>query len=308
MKTLFSRHSTLNTGLPTATALTGSLISRTVKWFKAVSTWRICPRSGFCTSTFCPQAGKERAATARKEFQNLCTFPPPRILIYGLSRRPRPRASWTGFGSRWSFSLCRGRARITRRRLFAASVVTRLAQGRRCAFYGGVLADIVEHQLAIADRAGPVSHREGLHAIDGFPVHEHFALLQYLKEEDLALVSAAVAVGELFNEKDAAILVKLDFTIHEIGHEHLHRRAAGLLRNLVDDFLWKGMEQQRAISLPRTDDCVQGLAPAAPVLLLPVSPRSNDRPQSLKLFARPLFVSVDGTSGGVAPGACFVPG
>src|SRR5882762_8512000 len=104
------------------------------------------------------------------------------------------------------------------------------------------------------------------------------------------------------------ILVKLDFTIHEIGHEDLHRRAAGRLRNLVDDFLWKGMEQQRAVSFPRTDDCVQGLAPAAPVLLLSVSPRSNDRPQSLKLFARPLFVSVDGTSGGVAPRACFVPG
>src|SRR5258708_28039564 len=76
MKTLFSRHSTLNTGLPTATVLTGSLISRTVKWFKAVSTWRICPRSGFCTSTFCPQAGNERTATAMKEFQSLFTFPP----------------------------------------------------------------------------------------------------------------------------------------------------------------------------------------------------------------------------------------
>src|SRR5260370_6267917 len=116
------------------------------------------------------------------------------------------------------------------------------------------MADVVEHQLAITDRAGPVSHREWLHAIDNLPVHEHFSLLQYLKEEDLALVSAAVAVGELFNEKDAAILVTLDFTIHEIGHEDLHRRAAGLLRNLVDDFLSKGMEQPRGVSLPRTHD------------------------------------------------------
>src|SRR5580692_6340220 len=76
MKTLFSRHSTLNTGLPTATVLTGSFISRTVKWFKAVSTWRICPRSGFCTSTFCPQAGIESTATAIQEFQSFFTFPP----------------------------------------------------------------------------------------------------------------------------------------------------------------------------------------------------------------------------------------
>jgi len=95
-----------------------------------------------------------------------------------------------------------------------------------------------EHQLAVADRAGPVSHWEGLHAIDKLPVHEHFALLRYLKEEDLALVSAAVAVGELFNEKDAA------FSSNSISpstnrHGDLHGLTAGLLRNLVDDLLWK---------------------------------------------------------------------
>src|SRR5216683_5624006 len=171
-----------------------------------------------------------------------------------------------------------------------------------------MLANLVEHQLAVADRARPVSHWEWLHAIDNLPVHEHFSLLRYLKEEDLALVGAAVAVGELFNEENASVLVKLDFTIHEIRNEDLHRGAASLFRNLVDDFLWKGMEQQRAISLPRTDDCVQGLAPAAPVLLLSVSPRSNDRPQGLKFLAGPFLVGVDGTPGGIAPGACFVPG
>src|ERR1700687_3656508 len=131
-----------------------------------------------------------------------------------------------------------------------------------------MLANVVEHQFAVTDRARRVSHREWLHAIYNLPVHEHFSLLQYLKEEDLSLVSAAVAVGELFNEKDATFFVKLDFTIHEIGNEDLHRGAASLFRNLVDDFLWKGMEQQRAISLPRTDDCVQGLEPTAPVLIL----------------------------------------
>src|SRR5260370_7512801 len=135
-----------------------------------------------------------------------------------------------------------------------------------------MLANLVEHQLAVADRAGPVSHREWLHAIDNLPIHEHFSLLRYLKEEDLALVGAAVPVWELFNEENAAILVKLDFTIHEIGHEDLHRSAASLLRNLVDDFLWEGMKQQRPVSLPRPTASLPALAPPAPVLLLPVSP------------------------------------
>src|SRR5216684_4564671 len=171
-----------------------------------------------------------------------------------------------------------------------------------------MLANLVEHQLAVADRAGPVSHWEWLHAIDNLPIHEHFSLLRYLKEEDLALVGAAVAVGELFNEENAAILVKLDFPIHEIGNEDLHRGAASLLRNLVDDFLWKGMKQQRAVSFPRTDDCVQGLAPATPVLLLSVWPGWNDQPRGLKFLAGPLLVSVDGTPGGIAPGARFISG
>src|SRR5260370_41517615 len=170
-----------------------------------------------------------------------------------------------------------------------------------------MLANVVEHQLAVADRARPVSHREWLHALGSLTIHEHFSLLQYLKEEDLALVSAAVAVGELFNEENAAILVKLDFPIHEIGHEDLHRGAASLLRNLVDDFLWKGMKQQRAVSFPRTDDCVQGLAPATPVLLLSISPSSNDRPQALKFLAGPLLVGVDGTPAALPPATRFVP-
>src|SRR2546426_11318162 len=53
---------------------------------------------------------------------------------------------------------------------------------------------------------------------------------------------------------------------------------------------------------------MQGLAPATPILLLSVSPRSNDRPQGLKLLAGPLLIGVDGTPGGIAPSACFIPG
>jgi len=59
-------------------------------------------------------------------------------------------------------------------------------------------------------------------------------------------VSTAIAVGELFDEKNAAILVKLNFSVHQLGDEDLHRCTTGLLRDLVDDFLWEGMKQERA--------------------------------------------------------------
>ena len=72
--------------------------------------------------------------------------------------------------------------------------------------------------------------------------------------------------------------------------------------------LWEGVKQQRAVSFPRTDNRVQGLTPASPVLLLSVSPSSNDRPQGLELLTGPLLVGVDCTAGGIAPGARFIPG
>ena len=83
---------------------------------------------------------------------------------------------------------------------------------------GRTLANVVEHQLAIPNRPCPVSHREWLYALDNPPVHEHFAPSRYLKKEDLALVSGSVAVGKLLDEKNAAVLVKLNLPIHEVGN------------------------------------------------------------------------------------------
>src|SRR6266568_3228199 len=97
------------------------------------------------------------------------------------------------------------------------------------ALHGGVLANVVEYQLAVTNRPRSVLHREWLHALDNPPVHEHFALPGYLKKEDFALVGASIGVGKLLDEEDAAILVKLDFPIDEIGNRDLHRITAGLL-------------------------------------------------------------------------------
>ena len=104
------------------------------------------------------------------------------------------------------------------------------------------------------------------------------------------------------------MLVKLDFPIDKIGNGDLNRIAAGLLRNLVDDFLGKGMKQQRPVAFARTDNRVQGLAPTTPVLVLSISPSLNDRPQGLKLLAEVFLMGVDLASNGIALCACFIPG
>src|SRR5271157_2005288 len=62
-KTLFSRHSTLNDGLPAATCTTGSPISMTVRWLSAVFRWTMRVRSLVSVSIFCATAGTNSAAS-----------------------------------------------------------------------------------------------------------------------------------------------------------------------------------------------------------------------------------------------------
>ena len=71
IKTLFSRHSILKAELPAATVVTGSPDSITVRWFSAVCTWTIRPRSGSSVSIFCAQAGTPSTARATQIVINL---------------------------------------------------------------------------------------------------------------------------------------------------------------------------------------------------------------------------------------------
>src|SRR5271166_1552128 len=63
INTLFSRHSTLNVGLPAATCTTGSPTSMTVRWFNAVFRCTMRVRSLVSVSIFCATAGTSTAAS-----------------------------------------------------------------------------------------------------------------------------------------------------------------------------------------------------------------------------------------------------
>src|SRR5579863_1035832 len=157
----------------------------------------ICRPAGSETTTFWARAPHESAVTARKESQILLTsVSPSHLYICGAAGEARNQASRTAFVLLRSFSLRASCACIARSGLFAASVPAQLVCARCGALYGGAMANVVEHQLAIADRAASVSHWERLHAINNFAVHEHFTFLRHLKEEDLALVGSPVAVGK----------------------------------------------------------------------------------------------------------------
>src|SRR5271157_1223918 len=95
-KTLFSRHSILNEGLPAATCRTGSPTSMTVRWFNAVLRWTMRVRSLVSVSIFCATAGTNTAAsTANINTTRLmaCLFLPLVRMLY-VQETPS-EVSWT---------------------------------------------------------------------------------------------------------------------------------------------------------------------------------------------------------------------
>ena len=138
-----------------------------------------------------------------------------------------------------------------------------------------MLANIIEYQLPIANRAGTIAHRERLDAIDDFSIRDNFTFLRHLEKKDFAFVGASIAIGKVFDEKYAAILIELDFAIDKIRSCDLHRMTAGFLRYHVDHLLRKRVPQERSLAPAATHYGVQRLAPATPILLLFVRPFAN---------------------------------
>jgi len=143
---------------------------------------------------------------------------------------------------------------------------------------------------------GPISHREWLHAKSTTSRPRALLPSQYLKEEICARECCVTSSG-IVNEKRRG--PSSSTSIHHPRDRH--ETCTGVLRSppqSCHDFCGKD-EQQRAVSFPAQMTCVQDGTSRAGFASFR-SPRSNDRPQSLNSSPRPLFVSVDGTSGGVA--------
>jgi len=174
----------------------------------------------------------------------------------------------TAVGLRWSFS---------------CAEVVRLSSGDSHKFWLSVSRWRWRTSLntSLPSRIVPDPYRIGwLHAIDTFP---STALLpsSILKEEDLRSVSAAVTVRELFNEKDAPSR-QLDSPSTRSARRPA--QACWPFLAILSMISVEGMENSEPFPFPAQMMRAR-TGTAAPVLLLP-SPTLDDRPQSLKLFAR----------------------
>src|ERR1019366_3364494 len=76
IKTLLSRHSTLNAALPAATVTTGSPTSITVRWSSAVWIGTTQSRLGVAVSIFCAQEGTASAKIISPPKKRCMVFSP----------------------------------------------------------------------------------------------------------------------------------------------------------------------------------------------------------------------------------------
>src|SRR5271165_4369413 len=294
-KTLFSRHSTLNVGLPAATCTTGSPTSMTVRWFNAVFRWTMRVRSLVSVSIFCATAGTTTAASTTninttRFMDRFFPFVGPNVVRPGDSLR----SLLDGCGLVW-FQQWRNSSRRELRPPLGV---------------GKDHFPVAYFAASRLDRELPDSLQYNRRAFL-VAVGEHFPCLRDLRHEDQAFNDLPVGLGEGLDQKDPPFRVDLHLAVAQTGNFHGDRTATGSLRNLVNDLLWKAVEDDRSgpshhvgiwsrPSIP-ANDRVQGRQIGQSSPILAAAPFLKPIDQRLQLFSRPFFVSVQGSGSLVAP-------
>src|SRR5664280_2266900 len=293
-KTLFSRHSTLNAGLPAATCTTGSPTSMTVRWLSAVFRCTMRVRSLVWVSIICATAGITTAASTA----NINTTRLMACLFLSLvqcctSRRLPPKSP----GRLWlvGFQQRRGTSRRELRPPLSVGKdhlpVAYLAASR--------LDRELPDSLKYNGRAFLVA------------VGEHFPRLRDLRHEDQAFNDLAIGLGEGLDQEDPPLRVDFHLAVAQAGNFHGDRTATGSLRDLVNDLLREAVEDDRSSpshhvgiwsrpSIP-ANDRVQGRQIGQSSPILAAAPFLKPIDQRLQLFSRPFLVSVQGSGSLVAP-------
>src|SRR5271157_1342990 len=229
-KTLFSRHSTLNEGLPAATCTTGSPTSMTVRWFNAVFRWTMRVRSLVSVSIFCATAGTTTAASTTninttRFIDRFFPFVGPNVVRPGDSLRSLlGGCGLVGFQQRRNISHRELRPPL------------------------GVGKD----HLPVAHFAASRLDRELPDSLQNYgrafvvAVGEHVSRLRDLCHEDQAFNDLAIGLGEGLNQEDPPLRVDFHLAVAQTGNFHGDRTATGSLRDLVNDLLWKAVEDDRS--------------------------------------------------------------
>src|SRR5436190_5542153 len=140
---------------------------------------------------------------------------------------------------------------------------------------GGPLGDSFKHHVTVSNFPAPDGKRERVDSAHAAAVTKDITVFSDLQKQRASYFALSVLPVRALDEKDAPFVIELDFSIDKIRSCHLNGLASGFLRNHVDRLLWKSVPQQGSLTSAATHDGVQGLAPAAPLLLLFVRPFAN---------------------------------
>src|SRR5580698_7958775 len=286
MNTLFSRRSTLKAwGEPTATVVTGSATSITVRWFIAVWTRTTRSRDGVSVSIFCADSGGNVSVSARVPIRRRLIFdllsfvqlaqrplfraaPGACLLLYSRSlKRPGfPRANrrmfeerlLLGIGvelpdARWIAVHEHREARTEGFFAGCQKLTPLLATAQNSGLAGansGVLRQVRKRHHAIPDLSRSFLDGERLHRIHTHTIKNDVSVLRDLEQENTPLLDLPAFELNSLHPVHIPRVVEHNLSIWQFRQMNFTGTPSSIFEQLVDSFLREGVN----------DDAPSGLA------------------------------------------------
>src|SRR3984957_19147311 len=283
MNTLFSRRSTLKAwGEPTATVVTGSATSITVRWFIAVWTRTTRSRDGVSVSIFCAGSGGNVSVSARVPIRRRLIFliscpfvqiaqrplfraaPGACLLLYSrpLKLPGFPRANrrmfeerlLLGIGvelpdARWIAVHEHQKARTEGFFAGCQKLAPLLATAQNSGLAGansGVLRQVRKRHHAIPDLSRSFLDGERLYRIHTHTVENDVSVLRDLEQENTPLLDLPAFEPDSLHPVHVPRVVEHNLSIRQFRQMKLNGTSAGLFEQLVESFLRKGVKDDGA--------------------------------------------------------------
>src|ERR1700680_4439388 len=283
MNTVFSRLSTLKAcGEPTATVVTGSATSMTVRWFIAVCTRTTRSRDGLSVSIFCAGSGGNVIVSARVPIRRRLIFlisfpfvqlaqralfraaPGAYLLLYSRSlKRPGfPRANrrmfeerlLLGIGvelpdARWIAVHEHRKARTEGFFAGCQKLAPLLAIAQNSSLAGansGVLRQVRKRHHAIPDLSRSFLDGERLYRIHTHTVENDVSVLRDLEQENTPLLDLPAFELDSLHPVHIPRVVEHNLSIRQFRQMKLNGTSAGLFEQLVESFLREGVKDDGA--------------------------------------------------------------
>src|SRR6266851_5228804 len=286
--TLFSRRSTVKAlRFPTATIVTASDSSMTVRWSFAVSTRRTVFESGFWVSSFCAIKPSVIVAAATEIVRNdFIWLVPPSWFGHGQEphlRRavipgPRPADRFDASNRISSITSARPVSRGFLRDTSRGWLSNGLCRRR----YPRYLPRSGNFELPVANFTRARTVRERMNPLNATTVKNNLTIPRHRHQEGCLGKHLTVSTFDLLDKETTSLVVDFDDAFAHLRYLPLDWTAAGSLDNRFQHLVGKRVERKRArrlVALRAADHRVERLQPSHAILLLVPGPSADEPDQ-----------------------------